>query len=117
MSESHGRIVEVRSFRVRPGTRDEFDRVSREGTVPMMRRYGFTVLACGLTLDDEDGYYLVRLFDSIGQRLELSQRLYASREWLDNYEQPVMDMIVDYRNVLMPAHDAVVTRLSGSTLG
>lgn len=60
MNTTDGRLLEIRMFRVRPGTREEFDRISREGTVPMMRRYGFTVLACGPQLDEDDGYYLVR---------------------------------------------------------
>ncbi|MER7460430.1 NIPSNAP family protein [Micromonospora sp. NPDC126480] len=117
MTMTDRKLLEIRLFRVQPGTRDEFDRISREGTVPMMRRYGFTVLACGPLVDDEDGYYLVRVFDSVQQRLELSQRLYASQEWLDNYEQPVTAMIVDYRNALLPAHDAVTALVPGGAVG
>lgn len=117
MYTTDGRLLEIRMFRVRPGTREEFDRISREGTVPMMRRYGFTVLACGPQLDEDDGYYLVRVFDSAQQRLDLSQRLYASQEWIDNYEQPVMAMIVDYRNALLPAYGAIVAGLADPTVG
>lgn len=95
-------LLEMRLFRLRPGTRDEFDRISREGTIPMMRRFGITVLAHGPTSNDDNGYLLLRTFASEEQRVELSQALYASQEWVDNYDEPVMAMIEEYHTAVIP---------------
>lgn len=95
------RLLEMRLFKLKPGTGEEFDRVSREDTVPMMRRWGITVLAHGISATDEDGYYLVRVFDSAEHRLKVSEAFYASDEW-QPYEPVVMGMIEDYQAVTAP---------------
>ena len=100
-------LVEIRLFTVSPGRRDEFDRVSREGTIPMMRRWGITVLDHGPCLNDENGYFLVRAFESEEQRVEGAKEFYASAEWEENYEELVMGMIDDYHTAVVPAGDLV----------
>ena len=95
-------LIEIRLFKVR-GSREEFDRISREGTIPMMRRWGIDVLAHGPSRNDEDGYYLVRAFPSETQRVEGAKAFYASNEWLDKYEDAVMGMIEDYHTAVLPA--------------
>ena len=111
MSHTESGLLEMRFFKLHPGTRAEFDRISREGTIPMMRRFGITVLAYGPTLNDDDGYLLVRAFPSEEQRVALSRSLYASDEWEANYEQPVMGMIADYHTAVIPANDRVLGQL------
>lgn len=95
-------LLEVRLFTVTPGGREEFDRISREHTVPMMRRWGIDVLAHGPSLNDDDGYYLLRAFPSEEERVGVQERFYASAEWLDNYEKPVMELIAAYRTAVAP---------------
>jgi len=95
-------LLETRFFTLRPGTRDEFDRVSREGTIPMMRRLGITVLAFGPTTNEDNGYLLVRCFSSEDERITLSQSLYADPEWERSYDGPVSSMIEDYRTAVVP---------------
>ncbi|MFH8344267.1 NIPSNAP family protein [Streptomyces sp. NPDC018045] len=94
-------LLEIRLFTLHPGTREEFDRLSREETVPLMRRYGITVLTGGPTLNDEDGYCLVRAFASEEERIGLQKRFYAGPEWAA-YDKPVTEMIADYKTVVLP---------------
>ena len=102
----------MRLFKLRPGSRAEFHRISDEGTIPMMRRIGINVLAYGPTLNDDDGYLLVRAFASEEQRVQLSQQLYASPEWEQNYEVPVMSMIDAYHTAVIPATESVTAYLA-----
>jgi hypothetical protein len=106
-------LVEIRLFTVSPGRRDEFDRISREGTIPMMRRWGITVLDHGPCLNDVNGYYLVRAFPSEESRVEGAKAFYASSEWEDNYEAAVMGMIEAYHTAVVPASPLVDLLLSG----
>jgi hypothetical protein len=104
----------MRLFKVRPGTRPEFDRISREGTIPLMRKCGITVLAHGPSLNDDDGYVLFRAFPSAELRTELAQSVYATKEWEENYEEPVMTMIEEYHTTLLPVSRRVVEEWSAA---
>jgi len=96
-------LLEIRLFTLLPGTRVEFDRISREGTIPLMRRCGITVLTFGPCLNDDNGYLLMRSFPSERARVELAEAFYASPEWTDRYEARVTAMITDYRTAVVPA--------------
>jgi hypothetical protein len=105
-------LLEMRLFRVHPGTRDEFHRISHEGTVPLMRRFGIDVLAYGPAVNNDDTYYLLRAFATEDQRKEQARTLYASPEWENEFDAPVMGMIDDYRITVMPATPALVAELA-----
>jgi hypothetical protein len=112
MDDVVSQILEMRLFKLRPGVRAEFHRISDEGTIPMMRRIGINVLAYGPTLNDDDSYLLVRAFASEDERVRLSQELYASPEWERNYDEPVMAMIDTYHTAVIPAAESVIARLA-----
>ncbi|MEU6432344.1 hypothetical protein ABZ860_41105 [Microbispora sp. NPDC046973] len=95
-------LLEVRLFTVRPGTREEWHRISREGTIPLMGRCGITVIAHGPSVNDDDGYYLVRAFRDEQERVELSQAFYATEEWAREFEEPLSQMMADYRTAVIP---------------
>ncbi|MGH3816012.1 MAG: NIPSNAP family protein [Pseudonocardiaceae bacterium] len=111
MSDTATWLLEMRLFKVHPGTRAEFDRISREGTIPMMRRYGINVIAFGPSLNNDDGYFLLRAFPSEQERVRQSQAIYATAEWEANYEGPVMSMIDDYWTSVMPTASHLITQL------
>lgn len=94
-------LLEIRVFTVRPKDRTRFHRISRDGTVPMMRRHGITVLAHGPCLNNDDGYVLVRAFTSEQERVRAAEAFYATDEWQHTYEEPVMNMIVDYTTAVL----------------
>lgn len=104
-------VLEIRMFTVQPGRIEEFSRLSHESTVPMMRRWGIEVLSYGPMLNTEDGYVLVRAFDSEEDRVAVQERFYASAEWTDTYDKPVMEMIADYRTAVLPLDPALRARL------
>lgn len=114
VTDTESGLLEVRLFKLHPGTRAEFDRISRDGTIPMMRRFGITVLSHGPMLNDEDGYLLVRAFQSEEQRVALARSFYASQEWEANYERPVTAMIADYHTAVVPATDRVLGLLGAA---
>ncbi len=103
MDENETGLVEIRFFTVLPDDRAEFDRISREETIPLMRRLGIRVLRFGPALNDDESYLLIRAFESEDERLTKSQSLYENGEWIEKYDGPVSAMIVDYRTVVAPA--------------
>ncbi|MQY35030.1 hypothetical protein SRB17_30020 [Streptomyces sp. RB17] len=91
-------MLEIRFFRLKPGTGPEFYRVADEGTVPLMRKWGIHVLGHWLSSTDEDSFFLVRAFKDVEDRRAVSEAFYASEEWLA-FEDTVMSMVVDYHAV------------------
>lgn len=105
-------LLEIRLFQVREGTREEFDRISREGTIPLMRRLGINVVAFGPSLNNDDGYFLLRAFRSEEERVTLSQSLYVTPEWESSYDAPVTAMIAGYQTAVMPTTGRIIEQLA-----
>jgi hypothetical protein len=97
--QAAGRILDVRTYKLVPGGRDEFDRIFQEGALPMLRRHGIEVVAFGPSLDDDDHYCLVRAFPSAARRREQLDAFYGSDEWRRNHREAVLALIEDYRVV------------------
>ena len=96
-------VLDIRTYGLVAGGRDEFDRIFREHVRPMLERHGITVVAAGPSLLGDDRYTLVRSFDSLEQRRERLERFYGSAEWLDSYDASVMALIEAYHTVVVPA--------------
>lgn len=112
MSSAAAPLLEMRLFKVRPGTREEFHRISHEGTVPLMRSLGITVLAYGPATNNDDQWYLLRTFSSEEQRRQQAVELYAHETWERDFDTPVMGMIEDYRIAVMPATPALIAEFA-----
>jgi NIPSNAP len=96
------RVLDVRTYKLVPGGRGEFDRIFREGALPMLERAGIDVVAYGPSLDDDDdSYCLIRAFASAAERREQLHAFYGSDEWLQNYDDAVMALIESYHVVLI----------------
>jgi hypothetical protein len=104
-------VLEIRIFTVHPGARQEFDRISREGTIPLMRRLGINVVAFGPSPNNDEGYHLLRAFRSEEERVTLSQSLYTTEEWETKYDAPVGAMIADYRTTVIVTTPEIVDQL------
>jgi NIPSNAP len=112
VSENDQWLLEIRLFTLCPGARAEFHRVSREGTIPLMRKCGITVIAHGPSLNDDNGYFLLRAFRSDQERAELSESFYATQEWTESYEKQIMGMMADYHTAVVPAAPQVIEQLT-----
>ena len=95
------RVLDVRTYKLVPGGRDEFDRIFREGALPMLERAGIDVVAYGPSLDDDTSYCLIRGFPSADRRREQLGAFYGSDEWRANYDDAVMALIEKYHVVLI----------------
>jgi hypothetical protein len=103
MPKDNAPVIEFRVFAVVSGKRDEFHRISADGTVPLMRAQGIRVLAHGPALNSDDEYFLIRTFDSEQHRLDSSAAFYETDEWKSRWESVVPPLIVDYHTTVLPA--------------
>jgi len=103
-------IVEIRTYRLHPGTRDDFVGTMRQ-VVPMLARHGIDVVDCGPSLVDEDGAeeaYLIRAFASLEERDRLEGAFYGSDEWRLGPREAIVSRIAHYHTIVIEASaDAV----------
>lgn len=97
-------LMEIRTYRLRPGTDEEFNRLVTRRCVPLLAEFGIRVLRAGPSEATEDGardYVLVRTFDSLGVREEQESRFYGSAQWRDGPRAEMLAMIESYHTVVL----------------
>ncbi|WP_431676651.1 NIPSNAP family protein [Kitasatospora sp. KL5] len=113
-------IVEVRTYRLKPGTGEEFVRVMREESVPLLEQAGITVLGCGASLFAEEGHeeaYLIRSFASLAEHREQEQRFYDSAAWTDGPREAIVSRIEQYHTVVFEVDEAGVQAFRATAAG
>ena len=96
-------IVEMRTYRTKPGMRDPFLRIFEEQSVPEHQRLGMAIADPFLDLEDPDTFFFMRGFPSMASREELKIQFYEGALWKDQLEKVVMPMLERYDVVLVDA--------------
>lgn len=100
--EAPGRVLDIRTYRIVPGRREELERLFREYIGPMLERHGIDVVAAGPSVADDDHFTLVRSFASLEERKHQLDGFYGSEEWLERYDGPATELIEAYHVVVLP---------------
>lgn len=108
------RIVEIRTYRLLPGTRDEDDRLFRETALPLLERFGIEVVGAGPSIGDPDGYVLVRAFDDLADREAREDRFYASPDWREGPREAVIEKIDVDVDAVLELPEAAIDALRSS---
>src|SRR5688500_3249496 len=61
-------VVEIRSYNLKPGTRERFHALFLREALPMLRRWKVNVIGYGPSLHDADSYFLIRGFPGVAER-------------------------------------------------
>ena len=72
------RVVEIRSYNLKPGTRDRFHALFLREALPMLRRWKVDVIGYGPSLHDADSYFLMRGFPGVAERQTAKTRSTAA---------------------------------------
>jgi hypothetical protein len=113
-------ILELRTYRLVPGTRDEFVRLMRDVSVPLLERHGIRVVDCGASLVAEDGHeeaYLIRAFPSLDAHAEQEARFYESDEWRNGPREEILACVEQYHTIVLEVSGEAVEALSGPPRG
>jgi hypothetical protein len=104
-------FVEIRSYNLQPGTRDEFHRLFIEEAFPMLKRWNVDVVSYGPSLHDENSYYLMRHFDSLAHRDESENAFYGSDEWRQGPREAILSLIENYTEVVIEVDEVMLKGL------
>ena len=104
-------FLEIRSYNLKPGTRDEFHRLFIEEAFRLLKRWNVDVVSYGPSLHDENSYYLMRRFDSIAHRDESENSFYGSDEWRQGPREAIIACIENYTEFVLELDETTVQGL------
>ena len=93
-------IVEVRSYRIKPGRRAEFIRFFETRSVPALRSLGMKVVGPFLDLENPNKFVWLRSFPSLEERDRMKDAFYEGDLWKNELEAIAMPMIESYDVIL-----------------
>ncbi len=111
---TQGRVVEVRSYNLKPGTREHFHQLFLRDALPMLQRWKVDVVAYGPSLHDESSYYLMRAFPSVEDRQRSEDAFYGSDEWKQGPREAILAAIDSYTTIVIRLDDATLKGLRGT---
>jgi hypothetical protein len=111
---SDGGVLDLRTYELVSSGGNEFDTLFREHALPLLRQHGITVAGYGPSLDDNDHYYLARIFSSAAERKQQLERFYGGDAWRQNYRDTTLALIETYHTVAVPL--APIARTLQATL-
>src|SRR6185369_15218741 len=89
-------IVEVRSYRIKPGRRAEFIRFFETRAVPALRAHGMMVLGPLLDVENPNKFVWLRSFPSLEARDRMKTAFYEGELWKNEMEAIAMPMLESY---------------------
>lgn len=112
MSRDAGpRTLEIRSYRLKPGTRDAFHRRFETIVAPMLRRWRTDIVRYGPSPHDDRSYLLMRAYADRDAHQHEQDAFYGSAEWREGPRQAVLDSIEEYLSVVVELEAAAVDAL------
>ena len=106
-----GKVVEIRSYNLKPGTRDRFHQVFLKEALPMLKRWNVDVVAYGPSLHDQDSYYLMRGFNGVDIRQKEEDAFYGSEEWIKGPRERILTDIDSYTTIVIRLDDQTIQGL------
>ena len=101
-------IVEVRSYRIKPGRRAEFIEFFETRSIPALRSHGMKIMGPLLDLENPNKFVWLRSFPSLDEREQMKNAFYEGELWKNELEAIAMPMLESYDVILCETSDGYV---------
>ena len=105
------KLVEIRSYNLKPGRRDEFHRLVLEKSLPMLKKWKVDLVAFGPSPHDDNSYYLIRSYKNLEDRQASQDAFYGSPEWKQGPRQAIVALIESDTSIVIDLEESVVDAL------
>jgi hypothetical protein len=105
------RFVEIRSYNLKSGRREEFHRLVLEESLPLLKKWVVDVVAYGPSPHDDDSYYLIRAYRSLVERQSSQDAFYGSPEWRQGPREAILALIESDTSIVLELEEATVDAL------
>jgi hypothetical protein len=102
-------IVEMRTYRTKPGRREEFVDIFRARSIPAHQEIGMKILGPFLSIEDPDVFFFMRAFPDLESRGPMKDRFYEGPLWKGELEQKLLPMLEKWDVVLVEANGGLGT--------
>jgi heme-degrading monooxygenase HmoA len=97
-------IIEMRTYKLKPGKRDEFLRIFRSRSIPAHHEIGMKILGPWLSIEDSDTFFFMRGFPDLESREAMKAKFYEGELWKSELEALLMPMLDRYE--VVPVDDS-----------
>jgi hypothetical protein len=101
-------IIEMRTYKLKPGKRTEFMEIFRSRSMPAHAEIGMKILGPWLSIEDPDTFFFMRGFPDLDSREPMKAKFYEGELWKAELEQVLMPMIERYDVVLVDDGEGLV---------
>lgn len=101
-------IIEMRTYKTRPGCRPQFLDIFRRKSVPAHAGIGMKILGPFLSVEDPDTFFFMRGFPDLPSREPMKAKFYEGELWKRELENVLMPMIEKYDVVLVEDTEGLV---------
>ena len=86
------RVVEMRTYKLKPGKREEFLKIFRAQSMPAHREIGMPIVGPFLCRGPE-AFFFMRIFPDLASREPMKSSIYEGSLWKNELENRLMPMI------------------------
>jgi hypothetical protein len=94
-------IVEMRTYKLKPGKRSAFLETFRTRSVPAHAEIGMKICGPFLSIEDPDTFFFMRGFPDLESREPMKAKFYEGKLWKEELENLLMPVIEKYDVVLV----------------
>jgi hypothetical protein len=97
-------IIEVRTYKIKPGLRAEFLKIFKSKSLPEHRKIGMKILGPFLSVEHDDTFFGMRAFPDLKSRTRMRDEFYEGKLGKEDLEQKLMPMLEKYDVVVVEAN-------------
>lgn len=101
-------IVEMRTYKTKPGCRSQFLEIFRTKSIPEHAEIGMKILGPFLSVEDPDTFFFMRGFPDLASREPMKAKFYEGELWKRELESVLMPMLEKYDVVLVQDPDDLI---------
>src|SRR6266566_42222 len=94
-------IIEMRTYRTKPGKRSEFLETFRSKSIPAHTEIGMKILGPFLSIEDSDTFFWMRGFPDVGSREKMKAQFYEWELWKHELEKMLLPILDKYEVALV----------------
>ena len=101
-------IVEMRTYKTKPGKREAFIEIFRTRSMPAHAGIGMKILGPFLSVEDPDTFFFMRGFPDLASRDPMKAQFYEGPLWKNELEAILLPMLEEYDVVLVEDPDGEI---------
>jgi len=101
-------IIEMRTYKTKPGKRSQFLETFRSQCIPAHHEIGMKILGPFLSIEDPDTFFFMRGFPDLPSREPMKAKFYEGELWKRELENILMPILDKYEVVLVDDPEGLV---------